>query len=106
MIFVVKCNAIRLNRNHLFVSDSQTILFVLVESISEVGNKITELLNGAVGFLVVSQLTRRNGILHCVLATFGLRNDVIDGHIIELNFLSTVCAVASVAIVNVPTVHC
>lgn len=84
MVFKVKRNWIGFHRYYLLIADGEAILLALVEHIRKIIDKFSELLNGAVGFLIIAQLASGYGILGSVLATFGLRNDVIDGHIIEI----------------------
>ena len=54
MVFKIKRNRIGLHRNNFLVSDSKTVLFAFIEYICKILDKLAELLNGAVGLLVVA----------------------------------------------------
>ena len=105
MIFEVKRYRRRLHRHNLFVPESQTILLILIECFGDVLYERAKLLDGAVGLLVVADLASRYGVFLRILTAFGLREYMVDGHIIKLDFFATIRAMAIETIVNISSIH-
>ena len=105
MIFEVKRYGRRLHLHDFLVADGKAVLLALIENIRKIRNEISELLHGAVSLLVVAELTRRDGVFYCILTAFGLREYMVDGHIIKLDFFATIRAMAIETIVNISSIH-
>ena len=105
MIFEVKRYRRRLYLHDFLVADGKAILLALIENIRKIRNEISELLHGAVGLLVVAKLTSWYGVVLRILTSFGLREYMIDGHIIKLDFFTTIRAMAIETIVNISSIH-
>ena len=105
MIFEVKRYRRRLHLHHFLVADGKAVLLALIENIRKIRNEISELLHGAVGLLVVAKLTSWYGVVLRIFTAFGLREYMVDGHIIKLDFFATIRAMASETIVNISSIH-
>ena len=105
MIFEVKRYRRRLYLHDFLVADGKAVLLALIENIRKIRNEISKLLHGAVSPLVVAELTRRDGVFYCILTAFGLREYMVDGHIIKLDFFATIRAMAIETIVNISSIH-
>ena len=105
MIFEVKRYGRRLHLHDFLVANGKAVLLALIENIRKIRNEISKLLHGAVSLLVVAELTRRDGVFYCILTAFGLREYMVDGHIIELYLLATIRAMAIETIVNISSIH-
>ena len=92
MLFEIKRYRRRLHLHDFLVADGKAVLLALIENIRKIRNEISELLHGAVGLLVVAELTRRDGVFHRILTSFGLREYMVDGHIIKLDSFATCAA--------------
>ena len=105
MIFEVKRYRRRLHLHDFLVADGKAVLLALIENIRKIRNEISELLHGAVGLLVVAELAGRYGVFLRILTAFGLREYMVDGHIIKLDFFATIRAMAIETIVNISSIH-
>ena len=70
MIFEVKRYRRWLHLHHFLVADGKAVLLALIENIRKIRNEISELLHGAVGLLVVAELTSWHGVFHSILTAF------------------------------------
>ena len=105
MIFEVKRYGRRLHLHDFLVADGKAVLLALIENIRKIRNEISKLLHGAVSLLVVAELTRRDGVFYCILTAFGLREYMVDGHIIKLDSITTIRAMTIETIVNISSIH-
>ena len=105
MIFEVKRYRRRLHLHEFLVADGKAILLALIERFGDVLDERAKLLHGAVGLLVVAELASRYGVFLRIFTAFGLREYMVDGHIIKLDFFTTIRAMTIILVVYVASIH-